>query len=416
MNNMNLGLWLSKKLQPRRGAMASTVTGAVIAVAGVALALTVMELSIAIVTGFKSEIKRKVEGFEAPVAITPPYDYQTGTSDSEMYLDDTLRNIVAAEVPGAEITGTVSRPAMIKTDSDFVAVRFTGREARYPDEFARSNIIEGHFPDATARDSIVISAKTASKLNIGPGRKVYLYFFADGDVKVRRAFVAGIYQSNFAEYDENTAYASAPMLAGVGGDTSALTSVELRGIPTDSAAAIADRLQRRLVEAYRLGEISHLHPVTNITETGAIFFNWLNLLDTNVVVIFILMSCVAIFTLISSLFIIILDNVPAIGVLRALGAGKRVVNTTFVWMALRLVGLGMIIGNAVGLGVIALQHYTHLMPLNPEMYYLSYVPVQINFVQVAVLNIAVAAGAWLILILPSRLASRIDPAETMRYE
>jgi lipoprotein-releasing system permease protein len=150
--------------------------------------------------------------------------------------------------------------------------------------------------------------------------------------------------------------------------------------------------------------------------TGALYLNWLELLDTNVVVIFILMCCVAAMTLISSLFIIILDKTATIGVIRSLGGSKRFVRNIFIFTALRLVGLGLIIGNFVALGFVWLQSQYHIIPMNPEMYYLSAVPVSINLWQVVSLNIGVIIFAWLVLILPSRLASSISPAKTMRYE
>ena len=141
-----------------------------------------------------------------------------------------------------------------------------------------------------------------------------------------------------------------------------------------------------MLEAYSRGEISGVYPVNNVYNSGALFFSWLDLLDTNVVVIFILMICVATFTLISSLFIIILDRVPTIGLLRAIGATRRQVSRIFVYTALRLVGLGMIIGNVLAIGLMLIQNATHFLPLDPHMYYLAYVPFEINRISILALN------------------------------
>lgn len=400
----------------RRGAPSSTATGVVIAVAGVALALMVMELSLAIVTGFKDEIRAKVTGFEAPVSVLPPYDVLTGNSAGDFVFSDTLARVIADALPGSQPSATLRRQAILKTDSDFAAVECVAHDSRHDRTFELSNMVDGYFP-ATPGDSIVISSPLASTLSVGCGDKIYLYFFIDGNVKARRAYIAGLYRSNFSEFDRSVVYAPLEMLQHLGQpDAAPVTSVDIEGIAPADIPAASEALQARLVESYRAGDISGLHPVTDILTTGALYFNWLDLLDTNVVVIFILMACVAAFTLISSLFIIILDRVPTIGILRALGVSRSGVSRIFVITAMRLVGAGMLIGNICGLGLAMLQQHTRLLPLDPEMYYLPYVPVEIHWGAMLALNAAVAAAAWLILILPARLAARIDPASTMRYE
>lgn len=418
---MKFEYWFSRRLSLRKGIKASTATGAVIAVAGVALALLVMELSLAVVAGFKHEIERKVMGFDAPVSVLPAYDYHTGLSAETLSLNDSLLAVLDPVLSGGRrAVKEYSRHAILKTDSDFVAVKCVAYGAGHDRSFERSILVDGNLPDFSleeSSDSIVLSASTARRLGIGLGDKVYLYFFINDMPKARRVFVDGIYQSNFGEYDDAVIFTALPMmqtLAGEGPD--AATSVNIEGIPRAQVAGASDSAQQLLLQAYSIGELSHAHPATNILAKGAVFFNWLDLLDTNVVVIFVLMICVAAFTLISSLFIIILDRVPSIGILRSIGATRDTVSGIFVHLALRLVGLGMLIGNALALGVIWLQNAFHFLPLDPQMYYLDYVPFELSWPTVLWLNIGVAAGAWLILILPARLAARIDPGVTMRYE
>ena len=128
------------------------------------------------------------------------------------------------------------------------------------------------------------------------------------------------------------------------------------------------------------------------------------------------MCCVAAFTLISSLFIIILNGIPTIGILRALGAGKPMVRNVFVQVAMRLVGLGLIIGNVFAILLLWLQQKYALMPLDPEMYYLSAVPVEFFWPGIAAIDLGVIIAAWPVLILPARMASSVSPSRTMRYE
>lgn len=417
---MNFSYWFSNRLKIRKGASSSTVTGAVIAVAGVALALMVMQLSLSVTSGFKHEIERKVFGFDAPVTVLPPYDYNTATTAVEMHPDDTLSAIIASVMPDAVQVPVFRRHAILKTDNDFLAVECVSHGPGHDDSFERSNIVTGSWPDFNApaeADSIVISTVMADRLGLDIGDRIFMYFFVDDTPKVRRAFVAGTYRSNFGEYDKSIIYAPIGMMQRLGADRSAVTAIALE-VPYKSGdiAADAEHLQQALLAAYRSGRLSEAYPVTDILESGAVFFNWLDLLDTNVVVIFILMIAVAAFTLISSLFIIILDRVTTIGILRSIGASGQAINRIFVFVALRLVGLGMIIGNALSIGIIALQRATHFLKLDPDMYYLNYVPLEFDWTTTLLLNAGTAVAAWIILILPARLAAHVDPASAMRYE
>jgi len=392
----------------------------VIAVAGVALALMVMELSLAVASGFKHEIERKVMGFDALVSVLPAYDYYTATSASEMTLNDSLQRVIDSTLPGTVAVPAFSRHAILKTDNDFLAVECLSHGKGHNSSFERSIMTDGTWPDFNGQhnsDSIVISRPIADRLGLATGDKVYLYFFVDDRPKARRAFVAGMYRSNFEEYDNAIIYTSLPLMQGLGSqDSLSCTSISIEGLTKNDVEPATEQLQNALLQAYSKGEITTVHPVNNIFNTGALFFNWLDLLDTNVIVIFILMICVATFTLISSLFIIILDRVPTIGLLRALGATRRQVSQIFVHIALRLVGKGIFIGNILAIGIMLIQNLTHFIPLNPQMYYLAYVPFEINWLSIIALNAGVALGAWLILIIPARIAARVDPAATMRYE
>ncbi len=407
--------WFSRRLRLRGAGSASASTGAVIAVGGVALAVIIIELSLAIVTGFKSEIRRKVAGFNAPVSVTAPVDVTTpGHTGSTFAASDSLTDIIRASLPeGARLCPTLRRQAMVKTDSAFAAVEFVARGIGHDPAFERSCMVEGTMPSDTAsRPEIVVSTSLASKLGLTTGSRPYLYFFVDGEVKARRATVSGLYCSHFGEYDDAVGYTAMPLLEGLSA-TPQLTSIDIEGISGDDAiAGYSGRLQERLVGAWRAGELSTLHPVTNVYDTGALYFNWLELLDTNVVVIFILMLCVAGFTLISSLFIIVLDRIPTIGVLRALGTTKHTVSAIF----LRLAGAGVLAGNIVGLGLALMQQHLRVIPLDPEMYYLSYVPVLVEPLHMLLLNAGILAAIWLILIVPAGYAARIDPASAMHYE
>ena len=414
---MNINVWISQRLRARRGAPASTRTGVVIAVAGVALAVAIMELCVAIATGFKGEIRHKIMGFDAPVAVMPPYDTQTQATAAEFSPDPLLWDLIRLSVPQARAVPVQNRQAILKTDSNFIAVQCVGYGPGHDWTFVREHLADGSLPAfPAADDSVVISTAMGRKLGLSTGDRVLLYFFDNGSIKARRRTVAGMYETNFGEYDDAIVYASFSALSHLGPDSTIISAINLEGLPEDAIMPMADTLQMLLVDQYQRGVIATVHPVTTVYQTGAIFFNWLDLLDTNVVVVFVLMLCVAALTLISSLFIIILDRVPTIGILRAIGATRSQVSGVFVAVAMRLVLRGMLIGNAVGLSLILLQSATHWLPLDPQMYYISFVPMHFNLWHILAINAGFALASWLIVLLPSRLAARIDPAQTVRYE
>lgn len=416
---MNLSHYISRRLRLRGSGTGSGV-GVLIAVAGVAIAVMVMEFTLAIVVGFKDGIRNKLTGFDAQITVGAPYDAAAGLQERYYRSDSTVEGIVRAHFPEADLRLSLRQPGLLKTDDNFQGVVFLGQSPGSDFDFERANIVEGRWPDFAADSAdnlIVLSRPIARMLNLGVGDKVFSTFIFDETVKLRRHTVAALYESNFGEYDNTVVYASLRGLQRVAGiDSLTANRLDIRGLDTDDIAAEAAALQTELIQAVALGELPHHYPVDNIEHTGAMYFTWLALLDTNVVVIFLLMLAVAGLTLVSSLFILILERVPMIGVLRAMGAPKSTVRGIFVDLAMRLVGVGMLIGNVLGIGLLLIQKFTDAIPLDPAMYYLSSVPVEIRPWAFLTLNVGVAVAAWLILVLPARLASGIDPAKAMDYD
>lgn len=397
-----------------------TAVGAVIAVTGVALALTVMELTLGIVVGFKDEIKRKLMGFDAQISIEAAYDPYTRTQAATIAPSSALMDIVGTEAPGAESRLVLRLPGILKTDSDFEGIVFVGQSPESDFTFERGNIVEGSWPDYASdscRNDIVISRATASALGLAVGDKVYSTYIIDEAVKMRRNTVAAIFEADFGEYDRTVAYASLAALQSIAGlDPDEGNRLELRGMPEEMISPAASKIESAMLAAMGNGTLDAYYPVQTVEQSGAIYFNWLSLLDTNVAVIFCLMLCVAAFTLVSSLFILVLDNVPAIGILRSMGASRRLIRSIFVDLGMRIVLRGMIAGNILGLGLLLIQKYTRMIPLDPEAYYLNCVPVEIRPWSFVALNIGVALAAWLVLWIPARTASSVDPAKTINFE
>lgn len=415
---MSLSLWLSRRLSGNTGR--TSRTGKVIAVLGVTFAIAVMEITLAVTSGFKKEITYKLENFIAPLTITSSGTRIIGDSleTNMLILDDNLVNPIKSILPKAKITPVTFISGMIKTDDDFLALGLKGYEDDYKAEFEKSNLKKGRWISPDSQREIVLSEQVSQALGLSVGDKVNICFFAEDRVKARPFEIVGIYSSGLVEFDKLISFTSASALRKiVQAFDNQITSLEVHDVGLEDVPAVENRLNSKYFEdALSMGNAEAPYRVNTVLKQGALYLNWLDLLDTNVVVIFILMSLVAVSTLISSLFIQVLEKINAIGLLRAIGMTNKGVGKIFEYLTLRLVGWGLIIGNVLGLGLIIIQSKWHIVPLNPEMYYLDSVPIHTTPLTIVLLNVAVILVAWTVLILPARIATRRTPASTLRFD
>lgn len=271
------------------------------------------------------------------------------------------------------------------------------------------------FSDETSHNKIVISKIMADMLKIKTGDKVFAYFIDNDNVRMRRFLVSGIYQTNLTQYDKTICF------------TDLYTAVRLNGWNNDQVIGaeiiVNDFNKVNDVEDILVSKVNRTtdsygetYSSETIQESNPQIFSWLDLLDLNVWIILALMLCVAGFTMISGLLIIILERTNMIGVLKALGAKNKTIRKTFLWFAVFIIGKGMIIGNVIGLGLVIIQNVTGMVTLDPSTYYVKTVPVEINIPLIVILNIATLLISVFVLIAPSFLISRIHPAKSMRYE
>lgn len=389
-----------------------------IAVIGVALAIVIMMIAIVVVLGFKHEIRDKVMGFDAQITISNS-DY-TEKDKSYITFNDTLKSIINTTIPNGQISLSIKQPGILKTDNDFMGIVFKGMDTNYDWKFISDNLISGSIPnynDENNQNKIIISKIISSSLKLKIGDKIYAYFFENNKIRTRRFEIAAIYETHFGEYDKLFAFSSLNTLQRLNNiDSISGNSVEIRNLPISEIENASYNLQDSLIQACYTNKLSSLHRVDTVYNTGALYFNWLDLLDTNVIVILILMSLVSGFTLISSMFIIILERVNMIGIMKSLGATNTQIRRIFIYLTERLVIKGILWGNAIALTIIFLQTKFKLIPLDPEAYYLNYVPTEINWWYILLLNTGVIIISGLILILPSHLISTISPAKTIKFE
>lgn len=419
---MLLSAYIGQRLSLRPGSGKRASAGTFVAVTGITLAIVIMAIAIAVVTGFKKEIQEKVVGFNSEIAIYPADSYSDSLYTSGLTLNSELLDIIADIAPEAKAELMVRQPAILKTDSAFQGIVLKGMTPGAGTDFLNKSMVAGEAVlTSEGKDSllntIVISQNMADALGLNIGDRVNTHFLLDNNVRTRKLTISGIYNTYFSDYDKLYAFAPIEFLQRFNHiDSLTGNALELRGIDIGRIPDISSRLEAELImDAARQNRTSSYH-ITDVLETNALYFNWLDLLDTNVAVIIILMTIVSAFTLISSLFIIILERVNMIGLMKALGATNSLIRKIFIYMSERLVIRGIIIGDILAIGIILLQQHTHFLHLDPEAYYLSYVPVEFNWWYLALLNIGVIIVSCAVLIIPSAAISRMTPAKTLRYE
>lgn len=422
---MSVGSFISRKLSLRQGANGNRLAPSIIvAIGGIALSFFVMMVSIAVVTGFKNEIARKIMGFDAQVTMTPLGVYY-GEPDAKATLSDEVSQIVSEALDKAgvadsvELYSTFSQTGLLKTDDDFMGVAFQCFDDGYKWEFEKGNLREGILPTIENPRGITISEEMSRKLHLSVGDRVNAYFFTGAHVRPRKFEVIGIYCSDFGDYDNLVAYAPREALAGMAGYKSADegVAIKIRGLrDAKKIENVAQQLQGEFNRAFAMKELEHNYVVSTVYTTGAMYFNWLAMLDTNIVVILVLMGCVSGFMLIACVLILILERVRMVGMLKAIGATNGLIKGVFIRLGVRVVGVGLLIGNCVGWLFVLVQGVWHLLPLDPESYYLSYVPVEMPLTYWLILNVGVGVLSLALMLVPTSVISRLSIVKVLRFE
>lgn len=415
---MNFPLFIAKRLYSDQGDKRKVSRPAIhIAVAGVAIGLAVMIISVCVVLGFKHTIRDKVIGFGSHIQVA---DFMTLQQMNQypVVMNDSMIQVIKKAPDVKHVQRFAMKEGILKTDEDFLGVGFKGVGPEWDSTFIHENMVEGSIPkfdDQASHNKILISKTMADKLRLKAGQRIFAYFIDHNGVRTRRFTISGIYQTNLKKYDEVMVYADL------------YTVVKLNGWEEDQASGaeltVNDFNQLQTTEDYIIKNINRTvdqygetYSSATIKELNPQIFQWLNLMDLNVWVILGLMLAVAGVTMISGLLIIILERTSMIGVMKALGARNKTIRHTFLWFAAFIIGKGLLYGNILAFAILLIQKYTGLVKLDAQTYYVSTVPVEFNWIYIIALNVATLLISVFILVAPSYLISHIHPAKSMRYE
>ena len=376
-----------------------------------------MIVTVSVVLGFKHTIRDKVVGFGSHIQVCNILSY-TSAMESPICIDDSML-VVLNSIEGVKHAERyANKQGILKTDDDFLGVMLKGIGPEYDLTFLKENIVEGELPqfcDTSTTYPLVISKPMAMKLRLKLGDRIFAYFIDEGGVRARRFNVCAIYQTNMKRFDDliclTDLYATRKLN---GWFADQCSGAELIVDDFDQLEATSDNvvmLVNRTLDRYK-----NVFSSRTVQENYPQVFSWLDLLDINVWIILGLMVALAGFTIICGLLIIILERTQMIGVLKALGARNSTIRHTFLWFAVFIMGKGLLWGNMIGIGLVLLQKFTGIVTLDPQTYYVSEAPMELNLPIVLLLNAATLLICVTVLIGPSYLVSRIHPAKSMHYE
>jgi lipoprotein-releasing system permease protein len=387
-----------------------------VALISIALGLVVMILSVAIVVGFKKEVRNKVIGFGSHIQITN-FDSNTSYETHPIAVSDTLLAEIKAISTVRHVQKFATKPAIIKTEDNFQGIILKGIDENFNWSFFQESLIEGEIlslhPDSLCTD-VLMSKNIADKLNLKTGDSFISYFIQE-PVRARKFRISGIYQTNFVDYDQLFMLVDVKQIRRLSNwEEDMVSGLEILVNDYDdldqTLEAIYDQTDAR---TDRLG--NHYY-ARSIRQLNPAIFAWLDVLNTNVVVILLLMLLVAGFSMISGLLILIMEQANTIGILKALGENNTSIRKIFLYLSAFLIVKGLFWGNMIALAICFIQKYFGILKLNPATYYVSEVPIDLNLLSLILINAGTLLVTLLMLTGPSYLVAKISPAKTIRFE
>lgn len=381
-----------------------------------------MILSVVIVMGFKKEITTKVNSLDAHLKVA---NSAIGLDNNFSMVDfrEVLNGINSDASLRSHFTNVsliAEKPVILKTDDNFKGLQFRGVDANYDLSFLDRHLIKGRAPCFESPDStqeIIISKVIANQLNLDVNDRIFTYFI-DEKVKVRKCLIVGIFNTDFDAFDKTFIVGNIALLQSVNGFKPHIGNyVAVNVDNVDNAEFLSQQLFSCLaLQSYNDHDNSTIYNVSNTKRNNLSYYTWLGMLDMNVIIILALMIVVSSFTLISALLMVVLERIRMIGLFKAIGAINTSIRRIFIFLTHKIIFKSMIIGNVVGIGLALLQKYFHIIKLNPDAYYMNYVPIDINPTTLLLLNLAILVISYITLLGPSYIISSIKPTSTMRFE
>jgi lipoprotein-releasing system permease protein len=374
------------------------------------LGLGVMILTLAIVRGFKQEIREKIRGFSGDIQVVK-LDLNNSIENSPFPADN---NFVKKAITVNNINSVVPfamKPGIIKTHTEIEGVILKGVDKTYNWAFFKKNLVAGKVLDFTdtveSKKQLLISQVTANRLQLKVGDKILMYF-VQVPMRIRSFTISGIYSTGIEDVDKQYVIGDLSLINRlnswkpdeIGGYEIGINNFD----DINNTANNIDNILPTKLKSY------------TVIESYGVIFGWLDLLDGNTKVVLVLMILVAVINMISALLIMIVERTTMVGMLKAMGASNWAIQKIFLYNAFYLIGLGMLFGNLFGIGIGVFQSRTHFFKLDQASYNMSFVPIQFNWIEMLLLNLGTLIICLLVMIGPSMLVTRIEPVKAIQFK
>jgi lipoprotein-releasing system permease protein len=413
---MNLEYFIAKRIHFQQGKKNISRPAVRIATIGIALGLAVMLISVAVVIGFKNEIRNKTIGFGGHIQITN-FDNNNTYMMNPIKMEPSLLKKISSIAGVKHVQRFATKPGIIKTEKEFQGIVIKGIDKNFDWDFFKANLIEGRIIDMTQnspKNEVIISKYLSNLLGLKLGDSFFTYFIQD-QVRARKFKIVGIYSTNFIEYDKLFIISDMRHVQTLNDwDSTSFSGLEVLITDFDRIDITGQAVYA--ATANKFNAEGNAYTTQTIKEINPQIFSWLDLLDMNVWVILFLMLAVSGFNMISGLLILILERTNMIGILKSIGANNWSIRKIFLYHSFFLVSKGMLWGNVIGLTLCAVQYFTGIIPLDPEAYYVATVPISFNWLYIILLNVGTLVASLLMMVGPSYLITKINPAKIIRYE
>ena len=388
-------------------------SNSLIATVTVTVSIAIMVVAVAVSDGFKREIREKATGFSGEIIINSlGFDINTSGFPVNRYnsIFDSVR-----QIPGVRFIQPYSyKPGIIKNNSNIQGIILKGVDSLYDWSFFKSNLVNGEIPVSKGNipsNGILISARLSALLNYTTGDTLLVYFI-DKTVRARRFIISGIYDAQLEEIDKTMVIGDMRGVQNLNGwDSSMVTGIEVKIYDYKNTDKTSEEIEKFISGG---DDETIALTVTKVTDLYPNLFDWLRLLDFNVLVVLILMMTVAGFNMFSGLLIIIFERISMIGTLKAVGMNNADIHKIFLVISSSLVLKGILVGNVIALVVCFVQQTFKVISLNPVNYFVKYVPVEIDFAKILMIDLASFILIMIFLYLPLFFISRINPADAVK--
>ncbi len=373
------------------------------------MGLGVAILSIMVLGGFQKTVSSRVYGFTGHFQVQK-FQMSTAYEEEPFSLKAEFLKKRNQFPFLTKVQSYAHKAALLKGEEDVEGVLLKGVGKDFDSLGFAQYLVEGrmlHLSDSGVTNEILLSKLVANKLRIAVGDKVTLYFVQQPP-RFRRVTVVGIFETYLENFDEQMVIGELQTIRNLNGWTpDQVGGLELHVAEVAQMDAFAPLLEAELDYDLRL---------LDSRERFLDIFDWLKLLDTNVIVFISLIGFVAVFNMGAILFLLIMERTQMIGLLKAMGAKNSQIRSLFFWNGIHILGKGLLFGNSFALIFGAIQAYFQLIPLDPLSYYMPYVPIHWNWTAFLLLNLGVIVLTAVVLWIPVRIISRVDPIKSIRFD